>query len=198
MLSQVKACNTVRSARVNKEYHPGDLLYSAVVSPDCLHASRASELNHADLHQVHCIVQIVGIVIRRNKTLPPDATVDLRFPMRSTGAWKPDAQLQTVVDLSIEVLGVYRDEDLTRSDLVLRVLEDFEVVWLEVLNPILETEFELHRLFAGGGFLRRSLLGPELYEKMTGIRSRIKRDRCQQVGQHMEDSGEISIAIDGF
>lgn len=31
MLSQVKACNAVRSARAKKEHHPGDLLYSALV-----------------------------------------------------------------------------------------------------------------------------------------------------------------------
>lgn len=147
---------------------------------------------------MHCIVQIIEVVVRQNKTLPTNATVDLRFPMRATGAWKPDVELQTVVDLTVEVLRVYRDVDFTRSDLVLHVLEDFEVVWLEMLNPMLESGSKLRRLladFAGGGFLRKNLLGSELYEKMTGIRSQIKRDRGQSVGQHMEVSGEISIAM---
>lgn len=147
---------------------------------------------------MHCIVQIIEVVVRQNKTLPTNATVDLRFPMRATGAWKPDVELQAVVDLSMEVLSVYRDVDFTRSDLKLHVLEDFEVVWLEVLNPMLETGSKLRRLladFAGGGFLRKNLLGSELHEKMTGIRNGVKRDRGQQVGQDIEVSGEIPVAM---
>lgn len=115
--------------------------------------------------------------------------------MRDTGAWKPDVQLQTVVDLSMEVLRVYREEDLLRPDLVLELLKDFEVMWLEVIDPMLDNGSELLRLFADGGYIRKNLLGPELYEKMTTIRDGLKRDRGQQVGQHMEASGDITIAM---
>lgn len=43
ILSQVKACNNVRRARANKEHHPGDLLYSALVSLDGQHTAIVSE-----------------------------------------------------------------------------------------------------------------------------------------------------------
>lgn len=145
---------------------------------------------------MHCIVQIVEVVVRQNKTLRPEAKIDLRFPMRATGAWRPDVQLQTVVDLSFEVLRVYGDVDFSHSDLVLDILKDFEVMWLEVLDPMLDNGSELHHLFAGGGYIRKNLLGPELYEKMTTIKDGLKRDRGQQVGQHMEASEDITIAID--
>lgn len=115
--------------------------------------------------------------------------------MRTTGAWRPDVQLQTVVDLSTEVLRVYGDVNFSQSDLVLDILKDFEVMWLEVLDPMLNNGSELLRLFADGGYIRKNLLGPELYEKMTTIRNGLKRDRGQQVGQHMEASGDITIAM---
>lgn len=60
---------------------------------------------------------------------------------------------------------------------------------MEVLNPMFDTAPELRRLFTGG-FSGKGLLGPELYEKMTGIRSRIQSDRGQHVGIRMEDSGD--------
>ncbi|KAM0714563.1 hypothetical protein Q7P37_009859 [Cladosporium fusiforme] len=170
----VNACKTVRGVRANDEHHPGDLLYSALV---------------------HCIVQIVEVVVRQNKTLRSDAKIDLRFPMRATGAWKPDAQLQTVLDLSIEVLRVYKDVNFARADLVLDILEDFEVIWLEVLDPMLDTRTELCRFFRDGGTLRKNLLGPELYERMSGIRSRLRRDRGQQAEENMGGSYDIVIAM---
>lgn len=144
---------------------------------------------------MHCIVQIVEVVVRQNKTLRPEAKIDLQFPMRATGAWRPGVQLQTVVDLSIEVLRVYGDVDFSQSDLVLDVLKDFEVMWLEVLDPMLDNGSELLRLFADGGYIRKNLLGPDLHEKMTTIRDGLKRDRGQQVGRYMEVSGDITIGM---
>lgn len=141
---------------------------------------------------MHGIVQIVEVAVRQNKTLRLDAQIDLRFPMKTTGAWKPDVQLQTVVDLAMEVLRLYKGVEFLQTDLVLHVLQDFEVIWLEVLDPVLDTRAELLHLFTDGGYLRKNLLGAELYEKMTTIRRRMKRDRGQEAGQHMTMSGDIA------
>jgi hypothetical protein len=145
-------------------------------------------------HQVHGIDQIVAIVVRQNGAFRPDKDIDLQFPMRDTGAWKPDAQLKNVVGVAAWILRPYKGVDLSEPQLILEIFKDFEIIWLEVISPMFENQFGRLALFEHGGNLDKKLLGPELHQKLRDIRIILKEAR----GQNVRGSGKTqSLRTEG-
>lgn len=107
--------------------------------------------------------------------------------MRDTGAWKPDAQLRDVIAAAAWVLRPYKDVDTSEPQLILKILEDFEIVWLEVISPMFDNQTGLLGLFGCGGNLDKKLLGPELHSKLRYIRISLKEARGQDVGRSGKD-----------
>lgn len=103
--------------------------------------------------------------------------------MRDTSAWKPDAQLGMVVAAAAWILRPYKDVDPAEPQLVQEVLEDFEIVWLEVISPMFDNQTGILSLFTGGGNLDRKLLGPDLHQKLRDIRIILKEARGQDAGR---------------
>lgn len=106
--------------------------------------------------------------------------------MRETGAWKPDAQLRNVIAAAAWILRPYKDEDTSDPQLILKILEDFEIVWLEVISPMFDNQTGLLSLFGCGGNLDKKLLGSELHQKLRDIRTILKEAR----GQNVRSSGK--------
>lgn len=106
--------------------------------------------------------------------------------MRDTGAWKPDAQLRNAVAAAAWILRPYKDEDISDPQLILKILEDFEIVWLEVISPMFDNQTGLLGLFGCGGNLDKKLLGSELHQKLRDIRTILKEAR----GQNVRSSGK--------
>lgn len=103
--------------------------------------------------------------------------------MRETSAWKPDAQLRIVVAAAAWILRPYKDVDPAEPQLVQKVLEDFEIVWLEVISPMFDNQTGLLGLFNSGGNLDKKLLGPELHSTLRDIRISLKEARGQDAGR---------------
>jgi hypothetical protein len=130
---------------------------------------------------VHSINEIIAVIVRQNHAFRPGKEIDLRFPMRKTSAWKPDARLRTVVAAVAWILRPYKSEDPSELQLIEKVFEDFEIIWLEVISPMFDNQIGVLGLFADGGSLDRELLGPELHAKLTDIRDKLKEARDQDV-----------------
>ena len=101
--------------------------------------------------------------------------------MRETGAWKPDAQLRNVIAAAAWILRPYTNEDPSEPQLILRILKDFEIVWLEVISPMFDNQTGRLGLFGRGGNLDKELLGPELHQKLRGIKVSLKEARGQNI-----------------
>lgn len=108
--------------------------------------------------------------------------------MRKTGAWKPNAQLRTVVAAAAWILRPYKSEDPSEPHLIDTILKDFEIIWLEVISPMFDNQTGIAGLFADGGSLDKELLGPELHAKLTKIRNELKEARGQDVPRSGEGS----------
>jgi hypothetical protein len=102
--------------------------------------------------------------------------------MRNTGAWNSGTQLEDVVNVAISILRLYEAVDPSDAQLTLPIFKDFEIIWLEVISPMFDDQPEFLSLFAHGGNLDKELLGPELCAKLRTIRTRMKEDRGQRVG----------------
>jgi hypothetical protein len=98
--------------------------------------------------------------------------VDLRLLMSSTGIWKQDAQLDTVVKVATCFLLLYHGVDPAAADLRVQLLMEFEVVWRQVIDPFLSTS-PLSKNFSDGGHLFSELLGSELHETLQSIRANV-------------------------
>jgi hypothetical protein len=101
--------------------------------------------------------------------------------MRETGAWKPDAQLRNVIATAAWILRPYKNVDTSEPQLILRILEDFEIIWLEVVSAMFDNQTGLLGLFGRGGNLDKKLLGSELHQKLRDIRTILKEARGQNV-----------------
>lgn len=135
---------------------------------------------------MHSIDQILATVVRQNEAFRPEKEIDLRFSMRNTSAWRPDAQLRNVVAAAAWILRPYTNEDPSEPQFILRILKDFEIIWLEVISPMFDNQTGLLGLFGRGGNLDKELLGPELHQMLRGIRTILKEAR----GQIINRSGE--------
>jgi hypothetical protein len=109
--------------------------------------------------------------------------------MRETGAWKPDAQLRNVIAAAAWILRPYKNVDTSEPRLILRILEDFEIIWLEVVSPMFDNQIGLLGLFGRGGNLDKKLLGSELHQKLRDIRTILKEAR----GQNVRRSGKCIL-----
>jgi len=101
--------------------------------------------------------------------------------MKDTGAWKPDAQLKDVVGVAAWILQPYTGVDLSEPQLILKIFEDFEIIWLEVISPMFDKQTGLLDRFEGGGCLDNKLLGEDLHQKLTEIRTNLKKARGQNI-----------------
>jgi hypothetical protein len=88
-----------------------------------------------------------------------------------------------VVAAAAWILRPYKDVDPAEPQLVQEVLEDFEIVWLEVISPMFDNQTGILSLFTGGGNLDRKLLGPDLHQKLRDIRIILKEARGQDAGR---------------
>ena len=106
-----------------------------------------------------------------------DTRVDLRLLMSSTGIWKQDAQLDTVVEVATCFLLLFSGVDPAAANLKVGLLREFEIVWREVIDPFLSTHPSLSKNFSDGGHLFSELLGPESHEILQSIRANVIRTR---------------------
>lgn len=97
--------------------------------------------------------------------------------MSSTGIWKQDAQLDTVVEVATCFLLLFSGVDPAAANLKVGLLREFEIVWREVIDPFLSTHPSLSKNFSGGGHLFPELLGPESHEILQSIRANVIRTR---------------------
>jgi hypothetical protein len=134
-----------------------------------------------NIYQAHSINRIIAIVIRQNAAFQPSKEIDLRFSMKDTGAWKSDAKLGDVVTTAAWILRPYSNADPSDPELILKVLEDFEIVWMEVVSPMFDNQTRPLDQFGGGGNLDKRLLGGDLHKRLREIRSKLKKARNQQV-----------------
>lgn len=98
--------------------------------------------------------------------------------MIRTGAWKSDAQLKKIAAVAIWILQPYRSVDPSDPKLILGLLEEFEIIWLEVISPLFDGRAGLLGRFQNGGNLDKELLGDRLYEALSAIRTKLKRVRA--------------------
>jgi hypothetical protein len=178
----MKACLAVRKARAKDEQHLGDLLYCALVGTGAMNCTWSWWLPLVNTYQAHSIDQIVATVVRQNGPFQSDKQIDLRFPMRGTGAWNSGARLEDVVNVAISILRLYEAVDPSDAQLTLAIFKDFEIIWLEVISPMFDNQPEPLSLFARGGSLDKKLLGHELYQKLRTIRTSMKEDRGHNIG----------------
>lgn len=134
---------------------------------------------------MHCIDQIVDVVVQQHEPLNARAEINLWYPMRDTGVWKSNAQLGGIVALAVEILKLYADIELPDPHLGTKVLTDFEEIWRHMIDPVFESgsQSRMIRQFRGGGWLRKILLGADMYERMTRIRKAKKEADEQGKGQ---------------
>ena len=137
---------------------------------------------------MHYIERIVYVVAQRKEALRPDEEIELRYPMRITGMFKAGAQLRSIVVLAVESLKLYKGRCLPDLETIPKVLEDFDEIWRYKIDPLFNGESDLMRQFNGGGWLRRCLLGDDLFRCMTESRSRKKADRQNRI-----DSEHIAV-----
>jgi hypothetical protein len=179
--NQVNACIAVHDNRATEDlHHCGDLLFSALVFLDIIF--ELAEKILIDSWQVHCIEQIVDVVAQQKEALHPDAEINLWYPMRNTRVWKANAQLRSIVVLAVEILKLYKGVCLPDLEIIPKVLEDFEEIWRHTIDPLFDEESVLLRQFIGGGWLRKSLLGDDLFRWMTESRNKKKKaDRQNRI-----------------
>lgn len=125
---------------------------------------------------MHCVEQIVDVVVQQGEVLNADEEINLWYPMRDTRVWKANAQLGGIVQLSVEILKMFRGVHLPDAEIMSKVLGDFEEIWRYMIDPLFEREQILLRQFVGGGWLRKDLLGDHLHQWMTEIRSSKKKN----------------------
>jgi hypothetical protein len=128
---------------------------------------------------VHCLDQIVDVVVQQNEPLRVDTNINLWHPMKDTGVWRDGAQLDNIVALAIGVLSIYEDAAVPGPAVMAKVLGDFEEIWLHMIAPVFETESESLGQFNGGGWLHERLLGDDLYRRMAKTRKQKKMARGQ-------------------
>jgi hypothetical protein len=114
--------------------------------------------------------------VQQRSTLS-NTRVDLRLLMSSTGIWKQDAQLDTVVEVAARFLLLYSGVEPAAASLKVELLREFEIVWREVIDPFLGTHPSLSKNFSDGGHLLPKLLGPESHEILQSIRADVIRTR---------------------
>lgn len=113
----------------------------------------------------------------QQKSALSNIRVDLRLLMSSTGIWKQDAQLDTVVAVATRFLLLYNGVDPAAAKLKAALLREFEIVWREVIDPFLGTHPLLFKNFSDGGHLLPKLLDPESHEILQSIRANVIRTR---------------------
>jgi hypothetical protein len=178
--NQLNACITVRDNRAaGNAHHCGDLLFSALVFLDI--NFEPAEKSLVDNSQVHCIEQIVHIVAQRKKALDPNEEIELWYPMRNTRVFKAEAQIRSIVVLAVESLKLYKGRYLPDLETIPEVLEDFDEIWRYKIDPLFDGESDLMRQLNGGGWLRKCLLGDNLFRWMSQSRSRKKADRQNRI-----------------
>jgi hypothetical protein len=103
--------------------------------------------------------------------------VDLQVVMAFTGIWKQDAKLQAIVQVAARFLSLYKDVNPSDPHLKRELLTEFEVVWREIIDPLLGVHPSLSRHFSDGGYLCPELLGLDLYDILTEIRKQVMQNR---------------------
>jgi hypothetical protein len=119
---------------------------------------------------------MIDAFVQERKALSA-ARVDLRLSMSSTGVWKQDAELDTIVEASARFLSLYMDVNPSDAHLKTKLLVEFEIVWREIIDPFLGTHPLLCRHFSDGGYLSQELLDPESYAMLTSIRRQVIQNR---------------------
>ena len=170
---------TVRDSRVKSDENPGDILFSALVILEGAFVIDDTEQVLTIPRQVHCLDQIVDVVVQQDEPLRVDTNINLWHPMKDTGVWKEGAQLDNIVTLAIGVLSIYEDATVPAPAVVAKVLGDFEEIWLHMIAPVFGTESQSLGQFNGGGWLHKRLLGDDLYRRMTKTRKQKKVARGQ-------------------
>jgi hypothetical protein len=170
---------TVRDSRINGDENSGDILFSALVILDDASAIDITEQLLTISRQVHCLDQIVDVVVQQGEPLQVDTTINLWHPMKDTGVWREGAQLDNIVALAIGVLSIYQDAPVPGPAVMANVLVDFEEIWLHMIAPVFETVSQSLGQFSGGGWLYERLLGGDLYRRMAETREQKKIARGQ-------------------
>lgn len=129
---------------------------------------------------MHSIDQIVSTVVRQNGSFLPHKEIDVRFAKELTGAWKSEAQLRNIVAVAIWILQPYRSVDPSDPTLILGLLEEFEIIWLEAISPLFYGRAGLLGRFQDGGSLDKKLLGDRLCEALSAIRTKLKTARGEK------------------
>lgn len=170
---------TVHDSRVDSDVNSGDILFSALVTLDGASVIGDIEQVLTISRQVHCLDQIVDVVIQQNEPLRVDTNINLRHPMKDTGVWREGAQLDNIVALAVGVLSIYEDSTVPGPAVMAKVLGDFEEIWLHMIAPIFKTVSQSLGQFDGGGWLYKRLLGGDLYRRMAETREQKKIARGQ-------------------
>ena len=123
-----------------------------------------------------------------------DTRVDLRLLMSSTGIWKQDAQLDTVVEVATCFLLLFSGVDPAAANLKVGLLREFEIVWREVIDPFLSTHPSLSKNFSDGGHLFPELLGPESHATLNSIRANVIRARKEAEEAGNSRGTSVSVA----
>jgi hypothetical protein len=125
---------------------------------------------------VHAVVQTINTFVQDRE--PTSASrVNLQVAMAFTGIWKQNAELQAIVQVATRFLSLYKDVSPSDSHLKKRLLLEFEVVWREIIDPLLGVHPLLSRHFSDGGYLCSELLGLDLSAILTDIRMQIIQNR---------------------
>jgi len=170
---------TVRDSRVDGDVNSGDILFSALVTLDGASVIGDIEQVLTISRQVHCLDQIVDVVIQQNEPLRVETNINLWHPMKDTGVWREGAQLDKIVALAIGVLSIYENSTVPGPAVMAKVLGDFEEIWLHMIAPVFGTESRSLGQFNGGGWLHKELLGDDLYRRMATTRKQKKMARGQ-------------------
>lgn len=131
-------------------------------------------------HQARSIDEIVAAVIWQNRSFQPDMEITILRRLENTGAWKPDAQLGDVVAVALCILRPYREVDPSDPEIILELLKDFEIIWIESISPLFEGRAGLLGLFQDGGDLDKGLLGEGLYSILGEIRRQLSNARIDR------------------
>jgi hypothetical protein len=143
--------------------------------------------------QVHSIVQMIRVFVQNQRPLAT-SQVNLQVVMSFTGVWKQDAQLETVVEVAVYFLQLYKDVDPAAANLKVKLLMEFEVVWREVIDPFLDAHPLLSKSFSDGGHLSEELLGPESYAILKTIRENVIRMRKEAMEAGRSCGTSVSVA----
>jgi hypothetical protein len=138
-------------------------------------------------------VQMIRVFVQNQRPLAT-SQVNLQVVMSFTGVWKQDAQLETVVEVAVYFLQLYKDVDPTAANLKVRLLMEFEVVWREVIDPFLDAHPLLSKSFSDGGHLSEELLGPESYAILKTIRENVIRMRKEAMEAGRSCGTSVSVA----